>query len=149
MVNGLKKVWMKGARAMSEEAYVLKKKASCDVLAGLNDRDRWTDIEAKTDMVNNLYRALETSGEERITIDQVENWISALKSGKKIVNPLSPKEELEMYLTDRQEEAKYPSGDDVRIRVIGIKQGVKKAIEIISKEHPDVADWLKDVNEHG
>jgi hypothetical protein len=26
---------------------------------------------------------------------------------------------------------------------------VDPLVEIIAKEHPDVADWLKDVNEHG
>ncbi|WP_028982858.1 hypothetical protein [Sporolactobacillus terrae] len=132
---------------MSERAgkdyYMLKDEVRYEVLSNLN-ATRLEDF----DLTGRLQRAFCRAYIPE-SVEQAQDWVRAIYSGKKIVNPMSPREELEQYLVDRQEEAKYPSGDDVRIRIIGIKQGVKKAIEIIAKEHPDVADWIKDVNEHG
>jgi hypothetical protein len=116
------------------EPYTLKTRVGINTLSHLNDHQK--------NRMGRLKGALECFSTN--DAEEIIDLVHAVFSGKKIVNPMSPREELEMYLTDRQEEAKYPSGDDVRIRVIGIKQGVKKAIEIIAKEHPDVADWLKD-----
>ncbi|MCO7177038.1 hypothetical protein ACFP7A_01325 [Sporolactobacillus kofuensis] len=120
---------------MSEDVYRLKNKVSCDALAELNDRDKWTDIDAKVDMVDNLYRAIDTSDGERITIDQIENWIAALQSGKKIVNPMSPREEMEKAYKS------FGTKSDVGVAT---RTGILLAIEIIAKEYPDVADWLKE-----
>lgn len=78
--------------------------------------------------------------------ETVEDWIAALKSGKKIVNPMSPREELEIYYADQEDAIKYPIDMEGRIRAIAIRKGIKKAVEIIAKEHPDVADWLGDQN---
>jgi hypothetical protein len=67
-------------------------------------------------------------------MDELEDWIAAIKSGKNIVNPLSPRKELRMYLEDI---------------LHGKKHGITRyeiafqTAEIIAKEHPDVKDWLE------
>lgn len=110
------------------EPYVLKKAENFSVVQELNDvvRNGYEGI-----AINRAMGAWtqENPGQGFPKLDQIEDWITALKSGKKIINPMSPREELKHYY---ESECGY------------VQYGVNKAIEIIAKEHPDVANWLKD-----
>jgi hypothetical protein len=111
------------------EPYVLNKRVTEETLERLNNTGDYTLSQC-------LYRALGTANASD-DLNQASDFISALKSGKKIVNPLSPREELRKV---------YERHNDY---VPGTQAGIEIAIKIIAKEHPDVVDWLKDVNEHG
>lgn len=114
---------------MSEDVYVLNKAIEQPVLEILNSNQLEDKID--TEMLCDAIEAINIWPD----LDQVENWIAALKSGKKIINPLSPKEELEKTFkaAASYHEVSYCEG---------YKTGIETALSIISKEHPDVADWL-------
>jgi hypothetical protein len=85
-----------------------------------------------------MMNAIEESTTENL--DELQDWLDALKSGKKIVNPISPREELKKEYDAIMHE--------ISLNKVGYydgkKNGIEAAIEIIAKDHPDVADWLKD-----
>lgn len=115
---------------MSEDVYVLKELISFDALRSLNhSRD-------KSKIVENLWHAIGNLDKGWPQFDQVEDMIAALKSGKKIVNPMSPREELEKF--------RETPVDVVSPEPISFNDIIDTVIEIIAKEHPDVKDWLKD-----
>ncbi|WP_100488581.1 hypothetical protein [Sporolactobacillus pectinivorans] len=104
--------------------YVLNKKAAIEVLTSLNGFEG-------SEAIN---RALEKSNKWP-NLEEIEDWIEALKTGREIINPITPKEEfIDAFNSDVGEE-KWDRG---------FNQGMKTAIEIISKAYPDVADWLKE-----
>lgn len=69
-------------------------------------------------------------------LDWIDEVIKACRSGKKIVNPMSPREEL------KKAHDYYSS--DIAISAFdgGRAAGIELAVEIIAREHPDVKDWL-------
>ncbi|MFT8362937.1 MAG: hypothetical protein ABF608_07110 [Sporolactobacillus sp.] len=107
---------------MSEE-YVLKNKAEKYVLDDLNNQ--------KKPYAERIGYAINDSNSDYISLETVEDWISALKSDMKIVNPLSPREELRSLYFGIEGFSDFHSG-------------INQAIKIIAKEHTDVADWLED-----
>ncbi|MCO7127783.1 hypothetical protein NIE88_18720 [Sporolactobacillus shoreicorticis] len=109
------------------ESYVLNEKVAVDTLERLNNTGECTLSEC-------LYRALGTTPTSD-DLDQASDFITALKSGKKIVNPLSAREEL------KDELKKFYQLSDMQT---GYRKGIHEAVRIIAKEHPDVADWLGD-----
>jgi hypothetical protein len=74
-----------------------------------------------------------------MSLDWIHKVIKACRSGKKIVNPMSPAEELRI-LRDAY-------AGPVDVTALGAVKGEKlidNVVEIIAKEHPDVKDWLGD-----
>ncbi|EST11272.1 hypothetical protein [Sporolactobacillus laevolacticus] len=122
---------------MSEDMYVLKHKVTPVQLVRLNDRTMQESPEDYPDsyLITVLSEAIESDIKIPYGFDQVQDWIVALKSGKKIVNPMSPREELEQYYDQYCSDT--PAGREVRVII-------KETVDIIAKEHPDVADWLGD-----
>lgn len=107
--------------------YTLKKEVGTDTLRCLNSGQP---------LAISLLWALQQEDSESFgkyvpSDETVEDWIAALKSGKKIVNPLSPKEELRSLYFGIEGLSDFHSG-------------INQALKIIAKEHPDVKDWLKD-----
>lgn len=125
---------------MSEDVYVLTHKASVEQLDNLNKTEFWDEPEDYDDsnLISNLYSTIECD----VTpygMSQVCDWIAALKSGKKIVNPMSPREELKQYYDGMCFSVESRSGNPFYP-----KQLIECVVEIIAKEHPDVSGWLKD-----
>ncbi|BBN97477.1 hypothetical protein [Sporolactobacillus terrae] len=123
---------------MSED-YVLKTEVDNMTLYELNIH--FGDGKYK---VANIHHAIEKWLEDNLgngypSLEQLEDWIAALKSGKKIVNPLSPREKVK-WLFD------YVAKD--KTAELYHKQYVLDTLQEfiiqIAKEHPDVKDWLKD-----
>lgn len=106
---------------MSEDVYVLNKKVSKPVLYNLNQK-------------KSIETAL-THNYQKEDFNQIEDWIAALKSGKKIVNPMSPKEELKL---------KYRDIESDEFNFVNPKTIIEDVVEIIAKEYPDVKGWIKD-----
>lgn len=107
------------------EPYELEKAVGYQVLRQLNNR-KFEDDER----VFEAYRSF--SG--HASTDEIRDWLLAVESGKKIVNPLSPREEVrELYYSQKNEH--------------GERSLILDLLEIIAKEHPDVADWLGDKDE--
>jgi hypothetical protein len=77
-------------------------------------------------------------------VDEVDDWANAIKSGKKIINPLSPREEFETMWEIAKNNAKPDIVDGSDEKCLAYADGIYDAAKIIAKEHPDVADWLKD-----
>lgn len=113
-----------------EDVYVLKEVEDNTVLAMLN---------SKRAEVSKLYAALaERENGLPHKLDIVDDWITALKSGKKIVNPLSPRDGLKSVYE------KYKQSDTSDSYYQGMARGIRDAVEIIAEEHPDVKDWLEE-----
>ncbi|UAK17581.1 hypothetical protein [Sporolactobacillus terrae] len=118
---------------MSEDVYVLKRKLNSIDLQKLNKNP----YESNT---RKIFAVLNVAGNiDRIEISQVEDWIAALKSGKKIVNPLSPKEEFRRSLGHLCGLANSVGGEYLQL-----KNEILEVVRIIAKEHPDVGEWLKE-----
>jgi hypothetical protein len=113
------------------EPYTLKKPVNSIVLKALNDDNKFS---------YNLASAINRS-EYFPDDEQFDDWISAMKSGKKIVNPLSPRKELNKFV----EKIKNSS----MMNKIPTLDFIDQAIQIIAKEHPDVADWLREGENNG
>ncbi|MFT8709474.1 MAG: hypothetical protein ABF820_08605 [Sporolactobacillus sp.] len=116
---------------MSEDVYVLKKAVNDDALKYLNQQCGYF-FESES-----LWKAIGNLNTGWPELEQVEDMIAAIKSGKNIVNPLSPKEELKRYYnsfdssdTDFKQYSDFP------------ETAIEKTLTIIAKEHPDVATWL-------
>jgi hypothetical protein len=105
---------------MSEDVYVLKYKLPHEILDYLNDHP------GKAGLSKVLRDVVTFKGK-----DEVLDMVNACWSGKKIVNPMTPREELKKLM-----DTSYWTEDFVA--------GVQRAVEVIAKEYPDVADWLKD-----
>lgn len=108
---------------MSEDAYVLKKEVSDDVLTELNSSLIPENRLFKAQYVDQFYPPF----------DVISDWMSAIKSGKKIVNPMPPKEELIKYRED------ILNGKKAAMTRISM---LYEMVDIIAKKHPDVATWL-------
>jgi hypothetical protein len=72
-------------------------------------------------------------------MDELDDWIAAVKSGKKIVNPMTPREELKKYYDGMCYSVESRAGNPFYP-----KQLIECAVEIIAKEHPDVSGWLEE-----
>jgi hypothetical protein len=118
---------------MNEDVYVLKKRIDPVVLGILNDGDAVPSSLIKVSIIT-----MENCKFRMADLDDISDWIAALKSGKKIVNPMSAREELRKMLKDEESEP------EDRLWYDGWKKGIIRATEIIAKEHPDVKDWLGD-----
>lgn len=113
---------------MSEE-YVLPLKASKNELSRLNDLTE--DDELCSPEWRFAYFMRDRSSVT--SLDWIKQIIKACESGKKIVNPMSPREEL------KNELKKFYQLSDLQT---GYRNGIHEAVRIIAKEHPDVAQWL-------
>lgn len=116
---------------MSEDVYVLKYVADENIIELLNET-----AEEEYQVVA-LMNAIEQSPTEKL--DEVSDWIAALKSGKKIVNPLSLDEELKQKYIKT-----YDANWANKQYREGYSDGMRDCLKIVSKKHPDVADWLSD-----
>jgi hypothetical protein len=106
---------------------VLKNIVDGDALDALNNQDRSLPYRID-DAINNNYPYA-------LSLEIIEDWIAALKSGKKIVNPLLPREEFFNWYSQLPESfwgntKQKPS------------EFVDKAIEFISKEFHGVETWI-------
>ncbi|WP_028976459.1 hypothetical protein [Sporolactobacillus terrae] len=113
---------------MSEETYVLKNWKSEKVLEKLNSISGYAGFKCAIEEIHQV------NGKE-----DVIDMANACWSHKRIVNPMSPKEELRL-LRDAY-------AGPVDITNLGAAKGeelIDSVVEIIAREHPDVKDWLKD-----
>ncbi|WP_028983307.1 hypothetical protein [Sporolactobacillus terrae] len=111
---------------MSEQ-YVLKTSVSENQLRALNEAyGTWA-----------IKSAIEKD-KDYPTFEEVADWLAAKRSGKKIVNPMSPRDGLKSVYE------KYKQSDTSDSYYQGMARGIRNAVEIIAKEHPDVADWLEE-----
>lgn len=118
---------------MDDQQYVLKKTINDSALEMLNKR-----INTRS---HRLYWAINKLIDDEYPSDtQLDDLIAALKSGKKIVNPMSPPEKVK-YLCDEVKTTEMYNGQYV-------VDTIKELIIQISKVHPDVADWLKEDDTH-
>jgi hypothetical protein len=120
------------------EPYVLKRKVGKYALECLNGD---LNEDGKSPSVYRLYLAMSHVIGKGITLDDLKDWIAALESDRGIVDPMTPEEELR-DLYDEHFAKMVPYGGANQSN--GIEYGIRTAVEIISKEHPDVADWLKE-----
>jgi hypothetical protein len=105
------------------EPYTLKTRVGINTLSHLNDHQK-----NRMGRIKGALECFSTNDEEEIV-----DLVHAVFSGKEIVNPLSPEEEF------RKKRAELIGSD---LDVVG--EFVDPLVEIIAKEHPDVADWLGD-----
>jgi hypothetical protein len=121
---------------MSEDVYVLKEKVDELVLFNLSKNHGTT--------TGNLYRAISkyrdvSNIDMYPSLEKVSDWIAALKSGKKIVNPMSPREKIKWLYDD--------VAKDKTVEIYHkqyVLDTLQEFIIQIAKEHPDVTDWLGD-----
>lgn len=119
---------------MSEDVYVLEKAVNSAILYELN-----MSIDASLRLYKGYTAYLRRTHHGYPTMKEIEDWVSAIESGKKIVNPMSPKEELKQYYDGMCLYIETHAGN-----LIYPKEYIKRVVKIIAKEHPDVADWLED-----
>lgn len=107
------------------EPFVLKVRVGINTLSHLNDHQK--------NRMGRLKGALECFSTNEP--EEIVDIVHAVFSGKKIVNPMSPRDELKQW---------YDGFSAGCISHLNVRESIEKVIEIIAKEHPDVADWLKD-----
>lgn len=119
------------------EPYTLKKAVDKDVLNKLNNVERTYMTKTRR-----IFSSLNVSGDiDEIKIEQLEDWCAAVKSGKKIVNPMPPREIFQKNYYSTVDDIKTNPDDEGSK---AFKAGMDCAYECFVKEHPDVADWLKE-----
>jgi hypothetical protein len=118
-----------GVNRMNGDVYVLKNKVHSTVLSSLNGYGN----------DSNAGKLASALADTWPSDNDLDDWIAALKSGKKIVMQMSPREEL-LQLYNEYLAKRVPCSEESFVN--GMKCGIKDAVKIIAKEHPDVADWL-------
>nr|DAL87902.1 MAG TPA: hypothetical protein [Caudoviricetes sp.] len=117
------------------EPYTLKKAVNDEALKILNSD--WSPAVK----ISTVFRVADHPETE----EEAKDRVTAIFSGKEIVNPLSPREELKREI-DYAIKKKEMSIPDTNIYGYfnGLIVGLNQATEIIAKKHPDVKDWLKE-----
>jgi hypothetical protein len=137
----------KGAKAMSEPytlPFRLSEAELKDLNAGQSDKDD------KLYSPEFRFALFMKNREGVMSLDWIHKVIKACRSGKKIVNPLSPEEIFKMNYRSALDEARiYVPEEGYSKRDSDYVEGARMAINCAAELHPDLKDWLKDGDEHG